>query len=132
MCLEITVKLSKYAKSQVAPRGLSSEFGLAVRKEHNDIGECLHFSLDGACSCDLMKKGVSQEDACFVLTQDAAGRLSRAVRKIGVETKGFMFRAYWLGEDVPLPRRIKLTDLVKLIAENHIPRSSAYVVGNYG
>jgi hypothetical protein len=132
MCLEVVTKLSKHAKVQIGPRGLSSQFGLSITKAHNDLGECLHFSLDGACSCDLLKKGRSDEDSHWVLEDAAAQKLSAAVKRIGEDTKGFLFRAYWLGEDVPQPIRIKLAELVELIARNRVPRNVAYVVGNYG
>ena len=132
MCLEVVAKLSKHAKIQIGPRGLSSQFGLSVSKAHNDLGECLHFSMDGACSCDLLKKRQSQEGAWWVLEDEVAKNLAAAIKKVGEETKGFLFRAYWLGENVPKPERIKLAELVKLIAENRVPRSVAYVVGNYG
>ena len=132
MCLEVVAKLSKHAKVQMGPRGLSSQFGLSISKAHNDLGECLHFSIDGACSCDLLKKGRSDDDSRWVLEDAAAQRLSAAVKKIGDETKGFLFRAYWLGDAVSEPKRIKLSELVELIAGNQIPRNVAYVVGNYG
>lgn len=132
MCFEVVAKLSKHAKVQIGPRGLSSKFGLSVHKIHNDLGECLHFSGNGACSCDLLKNGQHEEGAHWILDEIVARKLSAAIRKIGEDTKGFLFRAYWLGEDVPEPKRIKLAELVKSIAENRVPRNAAYVVGKYG
>lgn len=132
MCLEVVAKLSKHAKVQIGPRGLSSQFGLNVSKVHNDLGECLHFSLDGACSCDLLKKGRSEDDHHWVLEDAVAQKLAATVKKIGEDTKGFLLRACWLGEDVPEPKRVKLAELVELIAGNQVPRNVAYVVGDYG
>ncbi len=131
MCLELIIKQSSQTKNKIGPERLSQASGLHIRKISNDLGNCLHFSLSGACSCDLLSKGKAQEKETWDLDPSSLKPLFAAVDLLGKEKIGFLFRALWLNETSAPPQKIKLAELKKMIESNKIKRNAPFIVGSY-
>lgn len=130
MCLDVSLVLSPLAKAGVGAERLASTSGLYVAKRKNNLGNCLQFSRDGSCSCDLLSENADFEGPSWLLKEDAAQQLAQAIQLVGKEAKSFTFQSRWLGDKIEPPQRIKLSELLAAIRSNTVPKNTPLVVGN--
>lgn len=131
MCLEVSVSLSKLARSGISPERLAEASGLYIARGVNNLGRCFHLSRSGACSCDLLARGTGQQGITWILDDDMASRVAAAVAFVGKEAGSFTFQATWLGEALHEPQRIKLATLLSAIRENNVPKNTPLFVGSH-
>ena len=130
MCLEVIAVQHPDAPSRISAERLAEASRLAVSLRKANGVPCLHFSVTGGCSCDLLSDAADWNSELWSLEGAHLEPLSRAITALGAECGRFSFLAHWL--DGKRPKRsesVSAAGLARLVRENQLGNNVLYAVG---
>jgi hypothetical protein len=125
MCLE--VHLVPGSPEKVSVERLSEASGLRIAK--TTVGNRLHMSLDGGCSCSLLSNGADWNNPIWDFEASVRPRIAKALELLAEEADGFTFQALWIGDSVETTEHVPLRKVVADVLENQVKNKHLYIVG---